>query len=601
MRVSALALATSVALTAAVAGPPPSQRNVIIFVADGLRYDSVTPETAPTLAKVRREGVDFANSHSVYPTLTTVNAAVIATGHYPGDNGNYGNRFNVDAPLSCANGSTVAFAEDNCALREVKKLWPKDYLGQTTIIEAARKAGLNTVLVGKRGPLAIQYLSALDSRNDDIGGPVGIFLDEAAGRSPQSPTLSGELISAAEHAAGQDKPAATTVPNLTQQAWQASVVSQVLLPRLKQANKPFAMLFWSRDPDITQHMAADSDGMLTPGINSANGRMAIYNADTSLKIILDALKRLGLDDNTDVLVVADHGFSTIAKSVPAPNGSVSGPELPFGFLARDVAGWLGAKTFDPSRNNAPIDFAKGETPKDGDVLIGATPDAPQALITNNNNDYIYIPAGPNRRQIAKRIFAKLLDAPYVGALFVNDDLMNGGDKKDFAGALPMSQVNLIGSSRLPTATIVVGFRTFVNPACTLGELLCAAEVSDISLHVGQGNHGSFSRADTRNFMAAIGPDFKAGAVITSPVGNMDVAPTAAHLLGIALPGTGKHHGRVIGEALKGGKEPKVLKSTIASDKAPNGVQTVVVMQMVGDTKYFDAGGIPGRMVGIPQQ
>ena len=32
-------------------------------------------------------------------------------------------------------------------------------------------------------------------------------------------------------------------------------------------------------------------------------------------------------------------------------------------------------------------------------------------------------------------------------------------------------------------------------------------------------HGSFGRVDTMNFMAAIGPDFKAGYVDALPVGN----------------------------------------------------------------------------------
>ena len=43
------------------------------------------------LVRLRRDGVDFSNSHAVYPTLTTANASAIATGHFLGDTGNYGN------------------------------------------------------------------------------------------------------------------------------------------------------------------------------------------------------------------------------------------------------------------------------------------------------------------------------------------------------------------------------------------------------------------------------------------------------------------------------------------------------------------------------
>ncbi|HME28323.1 MAG TPA: alkaline phosphatase family protein, partial [Pseudolabrys sp.] len=39
-------------------------RNLILFVPDGLRPHSVTPETAPALAAVRDAGVNFANPHA---------------------------------------------------------------------------------------------------------------------------------------------------------------------------------------------------------------------------------------------------------------------------------------------------------------------------------------------------------------------------------------------------------------------------------------------------------------------------------------------------------------------------------------------------------
>ncbi|MBV9062342.1 MAG: alkaline phosphatase family protein, partial [Alphaproteobacteria bacterium] len=66
--------------------------NVLIFVADGLRADSVNAKDAPTLWKLAHQGVNFTNPHSLYPTITTVNASAIATGHYIGDTGNFGNQ-----------------------------------------------------------------------------------------------------------------------------------------------------------------------------------------------------------------------------------------------------------------------------------------------------------------------------------------------------------------------------------------------------------------------------------------------------------------------------------------------------------------------------
>jgi predicted AlkP superfamily pyrophosphatase or phosphodiesterase len=63
------------------------RHNVIIFVADGLRHGSVNSQDMPTFLHVREAGVDFRNSHAVFPTFATANASVIATGHGLGDTG----------------------------------------------------------------------------------------------------------------------------------------------------------------------------------------------------------------------------------------------------------------------------------------------------------------------------------------------------------------------------------------------------------------------------------------------------------------------------------------------------------------------------------
>src|SRR5437016_12636289 len=71
---------------------PRARRFVIVFVADGLRPDAITHELTPTLFRLRSEGVDFTNSHSVFPTVTRVNAAALGTGMHPGSSGILGNQ-----------------------------------------------------------------------------------------------------------------------------------------------------------------------------------------------------------------------------------------------------------------------------------------------------------------------------------------------------------------------------------------------------------------------------------------------------------------------------------------------------------------------------
>src|SRR6202047_4367036 len=104
------------------------KNNVIIFVADGLRRGSVNAEDMPTFLKLRTAGVDFRNSHSVFPTFTTANASVIGTGHGWGDTGDYSNAIYPGAWLSkpdvsAAVGSIVPFLENDQVLANMNKLF----------------------------------------------------------------------------------------------------------------------------------------------------------------------------------------------------------------------------------------------------------------------------------------------------------------------------------------------------------------------------------------------------------------------------------------------------------------------------------------------
>src|SRR6266436_3064443 len=69
----------------------------MVVVLDGLRPDSITPEETPNLWRLRQEGVNFINGHSVFPTVTRANATAIGTGTYPDRNGMFGNQIYVRA------------------------------------------------------------------------------------------------------------------------------------------------------------------------------------------------------------------------------------------------------------------------------------------------------------------------------------------------------------------------------------------------------------------------------------------------------------------------------------------------------------------------
>jgi len=113
-------------------------------------------------------------------------------------------------------------------------------------------------------------------------------------------------------------------------------------------------------------------------------------------------------------------------------------------------------------------------------------------------------------------------------------------------------------------------------------------------------HGSLSRGETRNFMAAIGPDFRAGFTDPAPVSNADLQVTISHVLGLHIPSHGALRGRVIAEALPDGATPTFTPETLRSAPAANGFQTILNRQNVGEVHYFDAAGASGRAVGLHQ-
>jgi predicted AlkP superfamily pyrophosphatase or phosphodiesterase len=66
-------------------------RNIVLFIADGLRFCMVDDNTAPTVAAMARQGVTLRNGHALFPTFTMANASGMATGHMLGDTGTYSN------------------------------------------------------------------------------------------------------------------------------------------------------------------------------------------------------------------------------------------------------------------------------------------------------------------------------------------------------------------------------------------------------------------------------------------------------------------------------------------------------------------------------
>ena len=641
--VGALMLAAFFAASAQT--PSASKRhNIIIFVADGLRRGSVNQQDMPTFWRVRNSGVDFRNSHSVFPTFTTANASAIATGHGLGDTGDYSNNIYPGVWLTkpnapTASGSVAPFLENDEVLANMNSVFDGNYLGDRTLLSLAREKGFNVASVGKLGPTAIQQNDAVGWEQGGILSTNGaIIVDDSTGGNGGLP-LSPDLLEAIEKAhlpfdaplrtngygdsslanngfVGDATNPGTHASNHVQQQWFADISTKVLLPKFAAEQKPFVFLFWSRDPDGSQHNEGDSLQRLTPGINGDTSKLGLANADHCLKQLLDWLDaNPAIKANTDVLLTSDHGFATITRRELSNDGlSTSEPSavldyelagketaqphgtLPTGFLAIDLSIRENLHLFDPMLRAAsgPSVYAeltvgreKSQHPTGGSALLGDTikhidgSDARLIVVANGGSDLVYVPS--KSASVVRDTVSVLSQLDYVGGIFVDDAYCSAAT--DCPGSLPLSAVGLVGKSHVPRPAIVVTYKVFYQKP---GDLQTAAQISDTTLQEGQGMHGGFGRDQTFNNMAAIGPDFRKSFVDEAPVGNIDIAPTLSKILGFDISRGGSLTGRVMQEALAGGEAIKPAKGAqLLSAPTENGVSTLLEYQEQNGVRYYD--------------
>ena len=384
------------------AGAADRPHNVVLFVPDGLRGEIVGRNTAPAMAALRARGVRFCKQPFLVPHLHHRERLCDGDRPPPRRHRRLLQHDLHGVPGSRGRELADALPRERPRARDVDEHFGGNYLNEETILRAAREAGLNTAAVGKLGPTLIfdhtertglKTVTIDDQTGSGKGIPLAGWVEEglrSAGLDPKAPAR-GE-----NGRAGDFKTPGTLVADSVQGDWFAAAVTKVLLPAFEKDDKPFVLVFWSRDPDGTQHNQGDSLLRLVPGINGPTSLASIRNADNDLARIQQALGDLGLADTTDIIVTSDHGFSTISKeSATSPAAKASYPDtppglLPLGFVGIDLAKALGLPLWDPDVQNQRV--ANGSHPKFGNALIGADPTRPDVVVAvNGGSDLIYFP------------------------------------------------------------------------------------------------------------------------------------------------------------------------------------------------------------------
>ncbi|HYR71152.1 MAG TPA: alkaline phosphatase family protein [Candidatus Acidoferrum sp.] len=267
---------------------PTDRRLVLVFVVDGLRPDSITAEDAPTLFRLRAEGVDLANSHAVFPTVTRVNAAAIATGTQPGTNGLVGNQMfvpAVDARRAFDTGNYRNFLTlDQATGGRV--------LQAPTLAERLHARGLMLAGVssGSTGSAFLLNPKAVSG----IGVLVNGYLDP--GKTVAYPAGISEAVLARFGPAPVKAPGGARFDAAV--TWTQRVLREYVLPKFA----PAVVINWLTEPDHSQHHA---------GVGSPAAREALRNDDREIAQVLAGLHAA----STSVLVVSDHGFTTNTAGV----------------------------------------------------------------------------------------------------------------------------------------------------------------------------------------------------------------------------------------------------------------------------------------------
>ena len=266
----------------------PARRLVLVLVVDGLRPDSITAEDTPTLFRLRAEGVDLVNSHAVFPTVTRVNAAAIATGTQPGTNGLVGNQMfvpAVDERRAFDTGNHRNFlALDRATGGRV--------LQASTLAERLHARGLRLAGVSSGSTGSAFLLNPKSIAG--VGALVNGYLEP--GRTVAYPTPVSEAVLAHFGPAPAKAPGSARFDASV--SWTQRVLREYVLPELA----PDVVINWLTEPDHSQHHV---------GVGSPAAREALRNDDREIAQVL-----AGLDAaRTSVLVVSDHGFTTNTAGV----------------------------------------------------------------------------------------------------------------------------------------------------------------------------------------------------------------------------------------------------------------------------------------------
>lgn len=478
-------------------------RRVLIITADGMRPDLLDPAITPTYARLAGQGVRFADYHASYPPHTRVQVSTLATGVAPGRHGIVANVMRVPG----ANGDGIVDTSNWDHIQGLDALSGGHAVMAPTLSELleARDERLAVAATSSAGAAILWTRTApyrLVNTNTTYGRADLYTLREKLGELPPA---------GLEH-------------RFERLAYATRAVTDIFLDDAECR----VIVFWMSEPDSSLHYF---------GLGSPEAIDALRACDQAVASIMEALRAKGLEDQFDVLLLSDHGHSTVRHH----RSLTEYVERAGAELSGDVTGRL--------------TFA---------------------------SDYVYDATGSNRAISAAELAPLvrwLQEQPWTGALL-------GGTPEvaRLPGVLPLEAAWMGQSNgRAPLLAVTPVWTHEVNEHGVPGTV--AALTQQVAL---KSTHGAASPYDLHALAVAVGPDFQAGVVSAVPAGATDIVPTVLALLGMDHPAS--MDGRILWEALdqpqgqvQDARDIELEPSTAHPDRfAP-----VMRLHSVGPVSYLD--------------
>lgn len=462
----------------------------LLVVLDGLRRDYLTPELTPTICSLGQEGIVNDRHYASFPSKTRVQAATIATGTNPGSHGIVDNILWLpavaDEPLS------MEYPENH---REIDRSTDEGAVTTPSLGEVLAENDTSLFAAGSCSP-----------------GTNHLLNHTGAGHG---------LYNAAGYVVPEDRKAAVTRtvgpfpplshPNTERNSW---AVDAYLDLGLNAPQPPDVSILWLSEPDKATHRH---------GVGHPNVLEAVRDVDNEVRRVLEGLERHGVREVTDVIVLADHGFSTDSGSLDLGD-----------IMARH-------------------EVAERTT------VVGY---------------HIHL-ADPTADRVAEIVTALRSD-PGVGAIFTDTDI-DGLDPTAVPSTFDRSIVDL-DHPRAGEIVVAPAWSEQTNEHGYPG-MTARSKYA--------GSHGTLSPHEMRVSLTGVGPAFKEGGIRANTVtGHRDLAPLLLHLQGISPPEAmdGRIPHELLATGHDNGTVAIEYETLSPNGKGPSGDVTVK-RAVVGDSRY----------------